>query len=151
MFFFHHRNFYTLIHPSLSLFSIYYFFHINIISKWRTFSSLYFHFSCKLVFFVRHSSFQPWLIIRDVPFVFCHSRGNSLRRVKNGAKWRVKEISLEGKPPEIPSSNRQSASLTTNEMNPTLLAQANWTFVEKLLKVRYFTTIIVLWLCFFFN
>ncbi|XP_055707091.1 DENN domain-containing protein 5A isoform X3 [Phlebotomus papatasi] len=62
------------------------------------------------------------------------SRGNSLRRVKNGAKWRVKEISLEGKPPEIPSSNRQPASLTTNEMNPTLLAQANWTFVEKLLK-----------------
>ncbi|XP_059607628.1 DENN domain-containing protein 5B isoform X1 [Phlebotomus argentipes] len=62
------------------------------------------------------------------------SRGNSLRRVKNGGKWRVKEISLEGKPPETPNSNRPSASLTASEMNPTLLAQANWTFVEKLLK-----------------
>uniref|UniRef100_A0A1B0C827 DENN domain-containing protein 5B n=2 Tax=Lutzomyia longipalpis TaxID=7200 RepID=A0A1B0C827_LUTLO len=59
------------------------------------------------------------------------SRGNSLRRVKNGGKWRIKEISLEGKPPEVPSSNRQPTSLNTNDMTP---AQANWTFVEKLLK-----------------
>ncbi|CAD7081131.1 unnamed protein product [Hermetia illucens] len=68
----------------------------------------------------------------------CASRGNSLRRVKNGAKWRAKEISLDGKPPAFPSaissSNRQSANLSTTEMSPSLIAQANWTFVEKLLK-----------------
>ncbi|XP_055385586.1 DENN domain-containing protein 5B isoform X2 [Condylostylus longicornis] len=65
----------------------------------------------------------------------CASRGNSLRRVKNGStKWRTKEINLEGKPPPVPATNRNSAHLTTSDMSPALIAQANWTFVEKLLK-----------------
>lgn len=70
-------------------------------------------------------------------------RGNSLRRVKNGSKWRTKEISIDGKPPTFSSSNaaaakqKQSANLSTNELSPALLAQANWTFVEKLLKVSF--------------
>lgn len=70
------------------------------------------------------------------------NRGNSLRRFKNGSKWRTKEISIDGKPPTFSSSsaaaaaaNRNSASLATTELSPALLAQANWTFVEKLLKV----------------
>lgn len=66
-----------------------------------------------------------------------------MRRVQNGSKWRVKEISIDGKPPAFSSSsaaaaavaNRNSANLTTVELSPALLAQANWTFVEKLLKV----------------
>lgn len=70
------------------------------------------------------------------------NRGNSLRRFKNGSKWRTKEISIDGKPPTFSSSsaaaaaaNRNSANLSTSELSPALLAQANWTFVEKLLKV----------------
>lgn len=67
-------------------------------------------------------------------------RGNSLRRFKNGSKWRTKEISIDGKPPTFSSAaaaaaNRNASNLTTNELSPALLAQANWTFVEKLLKV----------------
>ncbi|XP_031629908.1 DENN domain-containing protein 5B isoform X2 [Contarinia nasturtii] len=69
------------------------------------------------------------------------SRGNSLRRFKNGSKWRTREISIDGKPPTFSSSsaaaaaaNRNSANLATTELSPALLAQANWTFVEKLLK-----------------
>lgn len=66
-------------------------------------------------------------------------RGNSLRRVKNGSKWRAKEISIDGKPPAFSSAtaiaNRNSANLSTTDMSPALIAQANWTFVEKLLKV----------------
>lgn len=74
------------------------------------------------------------------------NRGSSLRRVKNGSKWRAKEISIDGKPPAFSSSsaaaaaaaaatNRNSANLSSTELSPALLAQANWTFVEKLLKV----------------
>nr|XP_014088653.1 DENN domain-containing protein 5B [Bactrocera oleae] len=59
----------------------------------------------------------------------CASRGNSLRRVKNGNKWRAKEISIDQK-----QMNRLSANLSTAEVSPALLAQANWTFVERLLK-----------------
>lgn len=80
--------------------------------------------------------------------VFFHTkknRGNSLRRFKNGSKWRTKEISIDGKPPTFSSSsaaaaaaNRNSANLSTTELSPALLAQANWTFVEKLLKVSVF-------------
>lgn len=73
------------------------------------------------------------------------NRGNSLRRFKNGSKWRTKEIAIDGKPPTFSSSsaaaaaaNRNSASLSTSELSPALLAQANWTFVEKLLKVSTF-------------
>lgn len=58
-------------------------------------------------------------------------RGNSLRRVKNGNKWRAKEISIDQK-----QMNRLSANLSTAEVSPALLAQANWTFVERLLKVN---------------
>ncbi|XP_052890576.1 DENN domain-containing protein 5B [Anopheles moucheti] len=64
----------------------------------------------------------------------CVSRGNSLRRVKNGStKWKVKEISLDGDA-DGNKSNRNSANLSGAEISPALLAQANWTFVEKLLK-----------------
>ncbi|KAJ6646254.1 DENN domain-containing protein 5A [Pseudolycoriella hygida] len=69
------------------------------------------------------------------------SRGNSLRRIKNGSnKWRAKEISIDGKPPAFSSaaaaSNRGSANLSNADMSPALIDQqiANWTFVEKLLK-----------------
>ncbi|EDS27756.1 rab6-interacting [Culex quinquefasciatus] len=68
----------------------------------------------------------------------CASRGNSLRRVKNGSKWKVKEISLDGGNKENDGggnkSNRNSANLSGTEISPALMAQANWTFVEKLLK-----------------
>ncbi|XP_053684603.1 DENN domain-containing protein 5B [Sabethes cyaneus] len=73
----------------------------------------------------------------------CASRGNSLRRVKNGSKWKVKEISLDGGGGGSSNkendgggnkSNRNSANLSGTEISPALLAQANWTFVEKLLK-----------------
>lgn len=69
------------------------------------------------------------------------SRGNSLRRVKNGtSKWRVKDIPIDGKPPTFGSSTAAAAATNKhpNELSPALLAQANWTFVEKLLKVRRF-------------
>ncbi|KAM8707577.1 hypothetical protein ACLKA7_014671 [Drosophila subpalustris] len=75
----------------------------------------------------------------------CASRGNSLRRVKNSNKWRAREISLDQK--SLASSNnggsnsnanvainRLSANLTTADVSPALIAQANWTFVERLLK-----------------
>lgn len=71
-----------------------------------------------------------------------------MRRVKNGStKWKVKEISLDGggnatnnvpglsKDSDGNKSNRNSANLSGAEISPALLAQANWTFVEKLLKV----------------
>lgn len=77
------------------------------------------------------------------------NRGNSLRRVKNGNKWRAREISLDQKPTTNSSTgsggsnsnsnlalNRLSANLTTADVSPALIAQANWTFVERLLKVR---------------
>ncbi|XP_037719628.1 DENN domain-containing protein 5B isoform X1 [Drosophila subpulchrella] len=63
----------------------------------------------------------------------CASRGNSLRRVKNGNKWRAREISLDQKPGSN-AINRLSANLTTADVSPALIAQANWTFVERLLK-----------------
>ena len=82
------------------------------------------------------------------PPTILHCRGNSLRRVKNGStKWKVKEISLDGggnatnnvpglsKDGDGNKSNRNSANLSGAEISPALLAQANWTFVEKLLKV----------------
>lgn len=73
-------------------------------------------------------------------------RGSSLRRVKNGggSKWKVKEISLEGggvggsgnkENDGGNKSNRNSANLSGTEVSPALMAQANWAFVEKLLKV----------------
>lgn len=65
---------------------------------------------------------------------FNYFRGNSLRRVKNGIKWRVKDISID----QTNQLNRNSANLSTTELSPALLAQANWTFVEKLLKVIIF-------------
>jgi hypothetical protein len=89
--------------------------------------------------------------------LFSRHRGNSLRRLKNGAKWRVKDINIEGKsstetdhvsaqnglPPHQPlqdekksSSNRNSANLSSIDISPAQIAQANWTFIEKLLKVR---------------
>lgn len=64
--------------------------------------------------------------------IFQIFRGNSLRRVKNGTNWRAKDIPLDVKP----TSSRNSANLSTTEMSPSLIAQANWTFVERLLKVR---------------
>ncbi|XP_030385516.1 DENN domain-containing protein 5B [Scaptodrosophila lebanonensis] len=64
----------------------------------------------------------------------CASRGNSLRRVKNGNKWRAREISLDQKPATNNAINRLSANLTTADVSPALIAQANWTFVERLLK-----------------
>ncbi|XP_064544503.1 DENN domain-containing protein 5B isoform X1 [Drosophila montana] len=71
----------------------------------------------------------------------CASRGNSLRRVKNGNKWRAREISLDQKPANSSGNcnsnvaiNRLSANLTTADVSPALIAQANWTFVERLLK-----------------
>lgn len=83
---------------------------------------------------------QYFTIGNDINILlFC--RGNSLRRVKNGSnKWRAKEISIDGKPPTFSSataaaSNRGSANLSNTDMSPALIAQANWTFVEKLLKV----------------
>lgn len=75
-------------------------------------------------------------------------RGNSLRRVKNGSKWRAKEIFIDGKPPAFSSIGAASAAATAairsstdssvSDLSPALLAQANWTFVEKLLKVCRF-------------
>lgn len=55
----------------------------------------------------------------------------------------MKEISLDGgggssnKENDIGGnkSNRNSANLSGAEISPALMAQANWTFVEKLLKV----------------
>ncbi|KAH8398853.1 hypothetical protein KR222_008930 [Zaprionus bogoriensis] len=72
----------------------------------------------------------------------CASRGNSLRRVKNGNKWRARDIPLDQKPTTNGGSNsnsnlalnRLSANLTTADVSPALIAQANWTFVERLLK-----------------
>ncbi|XP_075163800.1 DENN domain containing pinstripe isoform X1 [Haematobia irritans] len=64
----------------------------------------------------------------------CTSRGNSLRRVKNGNKWRAKEINFDQKPIANNALNRLSANLTNTELSPALIAQANWTFVERLLK-----------------
>ncbi|KAM7356859.1 DENN domain containing pinstripe [Cochliomyia hominivorax] len=64
----------------------------------------------------------------------CASRGNSLRRVKNGNKWRAKEINFDQKPTTNIALNRLSANLTNTELSPALIAQANWTFVERLLK-----------------
>lgn len=70
-----------------------------------------------------------------------------MRRVKNGNKWRAREISLDQKPTTNSSGgggsnsnsnlalNRLSANLTTADVSPALIAQANWTFVERLLKV----------------
>uniref|UniRef100_A0A336KT57 CSON010862 protein n=1 Tax=Culicoides sonorensis TaxID=179676 RepID=A0A336KT57_CULSO len=72
----------------------------------------------------------------------CPSRGNSLRRVKNGTNsWKIKDISLEsntglydaGLPPN-PFALRNTGHLKNNEASPSLKAQANWTFIEKLLK-----------------
>lgn len=69
--------------------------------------------------------------------MFC--RGNSLRRVKNGSnKWRAKEISIDGKPPAFSSAAAASNRGSSADMSPALIDQqiANWTFVEKLLKVN---------------
>lgn len=82
-----------------------------------------------------------WISHLFLSFVGVIFRGSSLRRVKNGSsKWRAKEISIDGKPPAFSSAaavaNRNSANLSTADMSPALIAQANWTFVEKLLKVR---------------
>lgn len=78
-------------------------------------------------------------------FIMQTHRGSSLRRIKNGnSKWRAKEISIDGKPPAFSSAaavaNRNSANLTS-DMSPALIAQANWTFVEKLLKVSWWKCI----------
>lgn len=70
----------------------------------------------------------------SLPFNF-FNRGNSLRRVKNGNKWRAKEINFDQKPTTNIALNRLSANLTNTELSPALIAQANWTFVERLLKV----------------
>jgi len=56
--------------------------------------------------------------------------------VKNGNKWRAREISLDQKPGSN-AINRLSANLTTADVSPALIAQANWTFVERLLKVGF--------------
>jgi len=56
--------------------------------------------------------------------------------VKNGNKWRAREISLDQKPSSN-AINRLSANLTTADVSPALIAQANWTFVERLLKVGF--------------
>lgn len=94
------------------------------------------------------SSSKSNLMLWYFPFVNTNktkkyqNRGNSLRRFKNGSKWRTKEISIDSKPPTFSSSsaaaaaaNRSSASQSTTELSPALLAQSNWTFVEKLLKI----------------
>lgn len=70
-------------------------------------------------------------------YLFSKFRGSSLRRVKNGNKWRAKEINLEQKTNVSSNAlNRLSANLSTTELSPALIAQANWTFVERLLKVN---------------
>lgn len=71
----------------------------------------------------------------SLPLSFNANRGNSLRRVKNGNKWRAKEINFDQKPTTNIALNRLSANLTNTELSPALIAQANWTFVERLLKV----------------
>lgn len=71
-----------------------------------------------------------------MPFIFFR-RGNSLRRVKTGNKWKVKDISIEGnatKAAEAAASSTVNLN-TTADASPALLAQQNWSFVEKLLKV----------------
>lgn len=62
------------------------------------------------------------------------NRGNSLRRVKNSNKWKVKDISIEGNAPPKPdlTVNLNAAAI---DASPALIAQQNWSFVEKLLKV----------------
>lgn len=62
-----------------------------------------------------------------------------MRRVKTngsaasgGAKWRTKDIPIDGKPPTGPQ--RCVATAGGTDISPALIAQANWTFVEKLLK-----------------
>lgn len=91
---------------------------------------------------IRCSCFFVYVCFFYLFYFSLKNRGNSLRRFKNGSKWRTKEISIDGKPPTFSSSsaaaaaaNRNSANLSTSELSPALLAQANWTFVEKLLKV----------------
>lgn len=94
------------------------------------------------LWWIHNPSVWKWINVVLCFYFNCFNRGNSLRRFKNGSKWRTKEISIDGKPPTFSSSsaaaaaaNRNSANLSTTELSPALLAQANWTFVEKLLKV----------------
>lgn len=56
-----------------------------------------------------------------------------MRRVKTGNKWKVKDISIEG---NVPKPDAAAVTLNTAaDASPALLAQQNWSFVEKLLKV----------------
>lgn len=56
-----------------------------------------------------------------------------MRRVKTGSnKWKVKDISIEGNGPKPDLTVNLSATV---DASPALLAQQNWSFVEKLLKV----------------
>lgn len=61
----------------------------------------------------------------------------------------MKSIDTNGKPvtPQESQSPRPQTKLSA-DMSPALIAQANWTFVEKLLKVlslyKYYLTVIII-------
>lgn len=60
-----------------------------------------------------------------------------MRRVKTGSnKWKVKDISIEGNS-STPKPESSMNLTTTADTSPALLAQQNWSFVEKLLKVSF--------------
>lgn len=60
----------------------------------------------------------------------------SSRRGQTQWKYKMKSMDTNGKPvtPQESQSPRPQTKLST-DMSPALIAQANWTFVEKLLKV----------------
>lgn len=97
-------------------------------------------YKCKKVGGNVHNLYR-FTVVDSVYMRMTTCRGSSLRRVKNGSKWRAKEIFIEGKPPvystigATTSAMRSSSDNSASDLSPALLAQANWTFVEKLLKV----------------
>ncbi|XP_063989208.1 DENN domain-containing protein 5B isoform X1 [Diachasmimorpha longicaudata] len=61
----------------------------------------------------------------------------SSRKGQTQWKYKMKSIETNGKPPTAPHQETQSPRPQTKlsaDMSPALIAQANWTFVEKLLK-----------------
>lgn len=67
---------------------------------------------------------------------------NSNRRGQTQWKYKMKNIEKSGKVqiPQESQSPRPQTKLST-DMSPALIAQANWTFVEKLLKVKLHASI----------
>lgn len=66
-----------------------------------------------------------------------HFARNSSRRGQTQWKYKMKSMESNGKTtaPQETQSPRPQTKLSA-DMSPALIAQANWTFVEKLLKVQ---------------